>query len=143
MPALHLDRTLKSLSATLTDRRRLVFLYSLQQLLTVLLFSHIRVVDPLPPLSLLLLKILLQLPPSLMVRSIMQVETAVTKRTVPRIMPVLAQIKHIVKTTRIFNSRIYPRRTHLLLIRILRILYVMCCHFMVWICISTPVYLSV
>lgn len=140
MAALHLHRILQVFTADTAGLLRLVLLYCLQQPFPVLLLGKLRVVDPSPSLLLGLLEIFFQLPAGLVVRSIVQIEAAVAKRTVARVMPVLAQILHIVESAAILNCGIYTRRAHFFLIGLLRIFNIVVGELVIGIVVHSPVH---
>ncbi len=104
MSTLYLNRLLKHFSTIGACLLRLVFLDGLQQFLFVFFLCQLRVVYSSPTLSLCLFEVFLKLPPSLMVGAIMQVKAAVSEGTVARVMPILAEVEHIVESTGILNS---------------------------------------
>lgn len=139
MAALHLHRVLQAFTANTASLLRLVLLYRLQQPFPVLLFGKLGIVDSSPSLFLGLLEILLQLPACLVVRPIVQVEAAVAKRAVSGVMPVLAQILHIVESAAVLDCGIQTRRAHLFLVGLLSILNIVVGELVIGIAIHPPV----
>ena len=82
MTALHLNWVLQTFITKTATLLRFVLLYCLQQLLPILLLGKFRVVYPSPSLLLSLLEIFLQLPPCLVIGSVVKIETAVAEGTV-------------------------------------------------------------
>lgn len=70
----------------------------------------------------------------------MKVEATVTKRTVPRIVPIFTQIQNIIESTTVLNGRVQSRRTHFLLVGLFSIFYIIFCQFMVRIGIHPSIY---
>lgn len=83
-----------------------VFFYSFECLLNILFSSELWITDSSPSFFLCPLKISLLLPTSFVIWPVMKIDTAVTKRTVTRVMPIFTKSKIIIESTCISYSTV-------------------------------------
>jgi len=98
MSTLYLYRAGEEFSAQWTDFLWFVFFNCLEKLLTIFFLSKFGIIYAAPSLSFRLLEIFLQFPASFKVTAIMEIETAVSKGTIARIVPILTEVEDIVES---------------------------------------------
>ena len=98
MSTLYLYRAGEEFSAQWTDFLWFVFFNCLEKLLTIFFLSKFGIIYAAPSLSFRLLEIFLQFPASFKVTAIMEIETAVSKGTIARIVPIFTEVEDIVES---------------------------------------------
>ncbi len=120
-----------------------VLLYWLEGFLEIFLSCKVWIGNSSPPFLFSPLKIPLLLPASLIIRPIMQINTTITKGTIPRIMPILTKSKVIVKPACIPNCVVQSRRTLPLPKFLLRIHNLILSQWIIGITIGTSIYVGI
>lgn len=106
MPAFHLDWEFELFLALLANIIHLVLLYTLKGLFNILSCCQLRVAYSPPPLLLCPLEIPLLLPASFVIGPIMEIDAAVSKWTIARIMPILTESEVVIKPTGVSDGAI-------------------------------------